>query len=127
MFRRICHRAVALAVAYAVALNLLVPFLAALASAAQAMPATFAEICATDQGSAASGGERRDRHAPECPLGPACLTQDCGPNGFPALGSETAATFALEPTAVLLYPRLDDERLLRRVIFARFARAPPQA
>ena len=127
MFRRICHKAVALAVAYAVALNLLVPLLAALASSAQAEPVTFAEFCATDQGSAASGGDRRHQHAPECPLGPACLTQDCGPNGFPALGSETAATFTLEPTAVLLYPRLDDERLLRRVIFTRFARAPPQA
>ena len=102
MFRRTCHKAVALAVAYAVALNLLVPLLAAFASAAQAVPATFAEFCATDQGRAASGGDRKDQHAPECPLGPACLTQDCGPNGFPALGSETVATFAVEPTAVLL-------------------------
>jgi hypothetical protein len=53
--------------------------------------------------------------------------QDCGPNGFLPLGSETVATFAVDPTAVLLSPRLDDERLLLRVIVARFARAPPQA
>jgi len=116
MFRRTCHKAVALAVAYAVALNLLVPLLAALA-----------EFCATDQGSAASGGDRTGQHEPVCPLGPACLMQDCGPNGFLPLGSETVATFAVDPTAVLLSPRLDDERLLLRVIVARFARAPPQA
>jgi hypothetical protein len=50
MFRRICHKAVALAVAYAVALNLLVPFLAALASAAQAMPATLIVIRSNTDG-----------------------------------------------------------------------------
>jgi hypothetical protein len=127
MFRWIYLKVVALAVAYAVALNLLVPLLAALASAAQSAPATLAELCATDQGGATSGGDRTGQHAPVCPLGSACLMQDCGPNGLWAPGSETVARFAVDPTGVLLSIRLDDERLLLRVIVAQFARAPPQA
>jgi hypothetical protein len=104
MFRRFCRKAVTLAVAYAVALNLLVPLLAALASEVQGAPATFAEFCATDQGSAASGGDRTGQHEPVCPLGPACLMQDCGPNGFLPLGSETVATFAIEPHGGSAFP-----------------------
>jgi hypothetical protein len=127
MFRLICRRIVALAVAYAVALNLIVPLLAALASAAQADPATLVELCAADQGGAGSSGDRPVRHGPLCPLGPTCLMQDCGPNGVLAHGSQTVTTFSPQSTAALLSIHPDDERLLLRAIGARSARAPPQA
>jgi hypothetical protein len=127
MFRPISRRVVVLAVAYAVALNLLVPLLTALAPAAQAATATLAELCATDQGAATSGDDRKGRHEPMCPLGSACLMQGCGRGGLLALGPQTVAAFAFDSTAVLLSIRLDGERFLLRAIGARFARAPPQS
>jgi hypothetical protein len=118
MFRPISRTVVALAVAYAVALNLVVPLLAALVPAAQAATATLAELCAPDQGAAAPGDDRTGRHEPMCPLGPVCLMQGCG---------EPTATFAFDSTVVLLSIRLDRDRFLLRVIGARLARAPPQS
>ena len=127
MFRRTCRRAVALAVAYAVALNLLVPLLAALASAVSAAPATFAELCAAEQGGAGSDADRPGRHGPACPLGPACQMRDCSANALLAVNPENARSSVIVPAAGLLSVGLERETLTLRVIGAQSARAPPRA
>jgi hypothetical protein len=127
MGRLFCRRFVALAVAYAVALNLVVPLLAAFALAAEAAPASVAELCASEQPGTIPGAGDRNGHAPVCPLGSACSTQDCGANGPFAAGSTGAATFAFDPRPLLPSIRLEGKALRPREFGAQFARAPPHA
>jgi hypothetical protein len=126
MCRLICRRFVALAVAYAVALNLVVPLLAAFALAADATPASLAERCAPDQSGASRGGDRNG-HPPACPFDSACLMQDCGANGAFAAGASSAAILAFGTGPLLLSIRLDGRTLLPREAGVQFARAPPHA
>ena len=127
MCRLICHRFVALAVAYAVALNLVVPLLAAFALAADSAPASLAELCAPDQSGAGPGAGHPSGHAPLCPLGMTCPAQDCGANGFLATAPSSVATFALGLAPSLVFIRLGDKTLVPPDIGAQFARAPPLA
>src|SRR5262245_57029798 len=121
MYRLICRRVVALAVAYAVALNLILPLLAALASPADAV--IVADLCTTNR--SGSPADLPSKPRPICPL--ACSAPDCGSNGLFADGAGGATVFVARVTRPLFFIDFDDQALLLRDTGAQFARAPPRA
>jgi hypothetical protein len=120
MCRPICRRVVALAVAYAVALNLVLPLLAAFASPADAV--IVADLCTTNR--SGSPADLPGKPRPICPL--ACSAPDCGINGLFVGGSGSATALVARAPRPLFFIGLDDQTLLPRDIGAQFARAPPR-
>jgi len=122
MYRLICRRLTALAVAYAVALNLVLPLVPALAQAADAT--ILSDICVTD--GSTPGTDLPDTHGSACPYGVAC-SHDFGANGAIAIGPRGVTALVPRSTPLSLSVRLDDEARVPRDIGACFARAPPPA
>jgi hypothetical protein len=120
MYRMTCRRLIALAVAYAVALNMVLPLLPAFAPAAQASETTGATtamtipgpICGTGYSGERSGGDLPNGHEPDCPFGLACSALNC------------AATASASVFQVVCS---DDAGFRPRDSGAPFARAPPLA
>jgi hypothetical protein len=125
MYRLICRRLVALAVAYALALAPVLPLLAAFARAADLGPAGVGEICASKQSDASSPADVPNGHGPACPLGAGCSLQDCSAAGLPARGETTAAIGVLGPARFFVHPA--EAVLSPRDGGPHFARAPPPA
>jgi hypothetical protein len=125
MYRLICRRLLALAVAYALALAPVLPLLAAFAWAADPGPAGVAEICASKRSDASSPVGVPNGHEAACPLGTGCSLQDCSGAGLPASGGATAAIGVLGPARLFAHSA---EAVLRpRDGGPHFARAPPRA
>jgi hypothetical protein len=125
MYRLICRRLVALAVAYALALSPVLPLLAAFAWAADLGPAGAGEICVSKKSDASSPADVPNRHGAACPLATGCPLQDCSAAGLPAPGGITAAIGVLAPARFFVHPA---EAVLRpRDGGPHFARAPPRA
>ena len=122
MHRLICRRFITLAVAYAVALNMVLPLLPAFALAAEAT--NPAEICATGRATSPTGLPHG--HGSICPFGLAC-SHDCGATGFLAGGARSAAVFVPCIVPSLSLVQVDDPSRVQRVAAAQFARAPPPA
>lgn len=120
-FRR---RLIALAAAYAVALNALLP---ALALAVPAGPEATAVsiICAAPLDTASRGGSAPVEHGPGCLHGMACLMAGCG--GLAALGGEIGRASApmSGAVAVAFVARPSQAGSARRMLDGHFARAPP--
>lgn len=125
MYRLICRRLVALAVAYALALAPVLPLLAAFAWAADLGPAGVGEICASKRSDARSPADVPNGHGAACALGTGCALQDCAAAGLPAAGAVTAAIAAFGSAAFSLHPA--DAAVRLRDGGANFARAPPRA
>jgi hypothetical protein len=124
MYRLICRRLVALAVAYALALAPLLPLLAAFAWAADLGPAGVGEICASKRSDARSPADVPNGHGAACALGTGCVLQECGAAGLPAPGEATAAIDVLGPARFFVHPV---ETVLRPPDGGpHFARAPPR-
>jgi hypothetical protein len=125
MYRLICRRLVALAVAYALALAPVLPLLAAFALAADLDPAGVGEICASKRSDARSPADVPNGHGAACALGTGCALQDCSAAGLPAPGGATAAIGVLAAARFFVHPA---EAVLRpRDGGPHFARAPPRA
>ena len=124
MDRGFARRLAALAVAYAVTLNALLPVLAAMTLPAAGAPA-FAVIC----GSATAGaGSDRDLPAkqPLCPVGASCAMPGCAEAVVPVGGS--AATGVLMTAHAPVGVRsARDRRQALRLAGPQQARAPPVA
>jgi hypothetical protein len=117
------RRVIALATAYAVALNLILPLVVAFASASDA--AAMTSICATDRLSRGLATDLPDRHPSICPLGMACAMPDCGATALPAGSSVSAVA-----SAGMSRPSLaqgDEQAHRQRNAGGQFARAPPRA
>ncbi len=126
MDRRLDRRLVALATAYAVVLNTLLPVLGAIL-----LPAAIGEIGAAVICSAHGAGSTPDQGGPEkpsplCPCGGACAMPGCAaialPNGDPA------GVVAACGSAVPVAPRLSGRR--KEALWPggrKFARGPPIA
>ena len=123
MYRLNCRRIVALAVAYAVAFNLVLPLLSILAPAAQAGAIGLSEICAS--GHPGPQPATDDRHGPICSYGMACWAPDCGAAALPTSAGVAAFSFGSAPAGMFLH--LVDGPLSPRHVGTRFARAPPLA
>jgi hypothetical protein len=125
MYRLICRRLVALAVAYALALAPVLPLFAAFAWAADLGPVGVGEICASKRSDASSPADVPNGHRPACPFGAGCALQDCSAAGLPAPGGATAAIGVLGPARFFVHPA---EAVPRpRDGGPHFARAPPRA
>src|SRR5262245_33242510 len=125
MYRLICRRLVALAVAYSLAFAPVLPLLAAFALAADLGQAGAGEICASKRSDARSPADVPNGHGAACALGAGCALQDCSAAGLPPPGEATAATgvvaaarFFVHPAGAVLRPRDGGPH---------FARAPPRA
>jgi hypothetical protein len=118
MYRLVCRRLLALAVAYALALAPMLPLLA-LASATD-----LSEICATRQSGAGSGANLPNEHGSDCPVGAGCAMHGCG-DGVLAVEAGTVTVVALHSAPAFV--RTAAEALPRREGSAHFARAPPRA
>jgi hypothetical protein len=112
MYRMICRRLVALAVAYSLALAPILPLLAAFAWAADLGAAGIGEVCASKRSDARSPAHVPNGHGAACPLGAGCPLQDCSAVGLPAPGGATtaigvlpSARFFVHPAATVLRPR----------------------
>ena len=123
MYRLICRRLIALAVAYAIALAPVLPMLAAFAWAGDLGPAGVGEICASKRSDANSPADVPNGHGAACPLGASCPLQGCSAAGLPASGAAIAAIGVLGPARffvhrveAVLHPREGGPH---------FARAPP--
>lgn len=121
MCRLICRRIVALVVAYAVALNLVVPLLVTFAFAADAV--IVADLCATDRSGFPADLPNNPRLV--CPL--ACSAPDCRVNGLLAGGSDSATVLVARAARPLFFIALDGQAPPPRDSGAQFARAPPRA
>jgi len=122
MTRLICRRVVALALAYVLALDLILPLVPAFAAGVD--PTTVAEICATDHSGPTSGADRPDRQRPICPFGMACATPGCDAAGLPV---DVIVAVASIPVSKLFLAHADDEAHLLQDVGKPFARAPPLA
>jgi hypothetical protein len=120
MCRLICRRVVALAVAYAFALNLVLPLVAAFASPAEA--AIVADLCTTNRSE--SPADLPSKPRPICPL--ACSAPGCGVDGLFADGPGRAAIFVDGTTRPLFVIDVDDQAPLASDPGAPCARAPPR-
>jgi hypothetical protein len=120
MHRPICRRFIALAVAYAVALNLVLPLLPAFALAAEAT--NPAEICAS--GGSISPTGLPNGHGSLCPFGVPC-SYDCSAAASLALDARSAALFLPSRAHSFSLVRFDNQMLVQRDVAAQFARAPP--
>jgi len=116
MCRLICRRVVAVALAYVLALNSVLPLLPAFAAGA-------GEICATDHAGTRSGTDLPDRHGPVCPFGTACAAPGCDAAGLPIVVVAVASVSA--PDLFLVCP--DDAARVQHDVGRPFARAPPRA
>jgi hypothetical protein len=116
MYRLIRRRVVALALAYVLALNSVLPLLPAFA-------AGVGEICATDDAGTRSGADLPDRHGPVCPFGTACAAPGWDTTGLPVF--VVAVAFVSRPDLFLVCP--DDEARVLHDVGRPFARAPPLA
>jgi hypothetical protein len=131
MYRMTCRRLIALAVAYAVALNVVLPLLPAFAPAAQASGTTAktipGPICGTGYSGERSGGDLPNGHEPDCPFGLACSALNCAATGFLAVGARGVLVLAPAAASVLHVVCSDDAGFRPRDTGAPFARAPPLA
>jgi hypothetical protein len=127
MHRRTSRRLIALAVAYAVALNVILPLLPAFAPAAEAGAATPAQICGAGRSGERSGADLPSGHGPDCPFGLACSMPDCTAAGFLAVGTRSVLLLAPASTSVLRVVRPDDAAFRPRDTGTPYARAPPPA
>jgi hypothetical protein len=125
MYRLICRRLLALAVAYALALAPVLPLLGAFAWAADLGPAGVGEICASARSDARSPADVPDGHGAACPLGTGCPLQGCSAADVPAPGGATAAIGALAPAQIFV--RAAEAVPRPRDGGPHFARAPPRA
>jgi hypothetical protein len=83
MDRRLGRRLVALAAAYAVALNTLLPVLTALLPPAATGESGLAVICSAGQAGSASDRSAPAKPQPLCPCGGACTMPGCAPAVLP--------------------------------------------
>lgn len=116
------RRTIALAAAYAMALQALLPALALVAGASGDRLLGSAELCITATKS--DGGLPRGHHD-GCTHGPACLATGC--SGIAATLSTALPQFGLgfsEPAVLALHPA---ERTGVRIGLSHSARAPPQS
>ena len=120
MCRLICRRVVTLAVAYALALNLILPLVTAFGSPAEA--AIVADLCTTDR--SGSPADLPSKPRPICPL--ACSTPGCGIDGLFAGGSAGAMVPIARATRPLFVIDLDGQAPLARDPGVPCARAPPR-
>jgi hypothetical protein len=135
MYRMTCRRLIALAVAYAVALNMVLPLLPAFAPAAQASETTGATtaktipgpICGTGYSGERSGGDLPNGHEPDCPFGLACSALNCAATGFLVVGARGVLVLAPASASVFQVVCSDDAGFRPRDSGAPFARAPPLA
>jgi hypothetical protein len=138
--RLICRRLVALAAAYAIALNMVSALLPAFAPAAEAGAATggatdlattdlttLAQMCGTGQSGERSDADPPNRHGRDCPFGWVCLTLDCSTTGSLAVGVHGGILLAPASATPLHIVSAGDAASRRRAIGAPFARAPPRA
>ena len=105
--RRLARRLVALAAAYAVALNTLLPVLGALLLPAAIGDVGVAVVCSGGGASAAGDQGAPERPHPLCPCGGACAMPGCAvialPNGDPT--GVVAACAGVAPVALRLSGR----------------------
>jgi hypothetical protein len=125
MYRLICRRLVALAVAYSLALAPVLPLLAAFAWAAEPGPAGVGEICASKRSDASSPTDVPNGHGAACPLGAGCPLQGCSAAGLPASDGPAAAIDLLGP--LRFFAHYAEAVLRTRDAGPHFARAPPRA
>src|SRR5262245_41771869 len=104
MYRLICRRLVALAVAYALALAPVLPLLAAFAWAADLGPAGVGGICASKRSDASPPTDVPNGHGGACALGTGCALQDCGAAGLPAPGGASAAIGVIAAARFFVHP-----------------------
>ncbi|HEV3373716.1 MAG TPA: hypothetical protein VG145_14310 [Xanthobacteraceae bacterium] len=113
MNRRLDRKLVALAAAYAVALNILLPVLGAILPAAASGAIGLAPICSahgavSDRGAPAKPQPARPE--PLCPCGAACAMPGCGTT---ALSGGTSIDMSAAPASVALVGlRQDGQRVL---------------
>jgi hypothetical protein len=120
MCRLICRRVVALGVAYALALNLVLPLVVAFASSADA--AIVADLCTTNR--SGSPADLPSKPRPICPL--TCSAPGCGVDGLFADDPDSAMVSVARTTRPLFFIVLDDRAPLARNTGAPCARAPPR-
>jgi hypothetical protein len=101
MDRKLARRFVALAAAYAVALNMLLPVLAALVPPA-AGAIGLVVICSADGSGAIGDPGAPERPQPACPCCAACALPGCSVAALPPLAADWAgvALFGAAPIAV---------------------------
>jgi hypothetical protein len=122
MNRRLDRKLVALAAAYAVALNILLPVLGAVLPAAASGAPGLAALCAA--GGAASDHGTPAKPQPLCPCGAACAMPGCGATALPG-----GAAIGASPALACVGPvglRQDGQRV--QAFWpggSKFARGPP--
>jgi len=100
MNRRLDRKLVALAAAYAVALNILLPVLGAVLPAAASGGIALAALCSTGGAASDHGAPEKPQPArpePVCPCGAACAMPGCGATALPggaAIGASPALVCA---------------------------------
>jgi hypothetical protein len=104
MNRRLDRKLVALAAAYAVALNILLPVLAAILPPAAIGEIGLAAICSA--GGAATGRGAPAKPQPLCPCGGACAMPGCAATALP--GGAPIGARAVLASIGLVGPRQDD-------------------
>jgi hypothetical protein len=124
MNRRLDRKLVALAAAYAVALNILLPVLGAVLPLAGSGAQGRAVLCSASGAADRGAPEKRQPVRPLCPCGAACAMPGCGATALPG---SSAIGASLAPARVALAgPRQDG----RQVTAAwpggsKLARGPP--
>ena len=121
-----CRRLIALAAAYVVALEALLPGLALAAREPAAGVPELATICSNAPTPATSDGRLPVEHGTLCLHGVACLASGCGAaavTGVPGPGR----SIALGATRAVFASFLPRETDARHVVTPHVARAPPRA
>jgi hypothetical protein len=125
MDRRLDRRLVALAAAYAVALNTLLPVLTFMLLPAASSALGAAVICSAAAGSASEGGAP-EKPRPPCPCPGACAMASCAASAVPPAGAAIAqaAWSSLGPLALR---RDGGDTQIFRLGGRNLARGPPVA
>jgi hypothetical protein len=131
MDRRLDRRLVALAAAYAVALNMMLPVLTLILLPAASSGLGPAVICSATGAGAARAGSASDSGAPEkprplCPCPGACAMSGCAAAALPDMGAAVAEVAWLSVGPVGLRRDAGDEQTFR-LGGRNLARGPPVA
>jgi hypothetical protein len=121
----IYRRLVAFALAYALALDPVVPMLSAAAWIGDLGQPGMGEICASKRSGARSTADVPLEHRPICPLCTGCLMPGCDAGALPAIDAGAAAILALGPAP--LFVPFRGAAVLPRASMTHSARAPPRA
>jgi hypothetical protein len=125
MDRRLDRRLVALAAAYAVALNMLLPVLTLMLLPAASGTLGAAVICSAAAGSASQGGAP-EKPRPPCPCPGACAMSGCAATILPPAGGKIAPAAWSTRGPVALRRDGGDTQILR-LGGRNLARGPPVA